>query len=68
MNGTQYGPALGEAFQNLNDVWLDDKARVQVSVLLQSVTPGEIAQAIGLSQQHIIDTLGLQPYLDAIAG
>ena len=61
VNGTQHGPALGEAFENLNDVWLDDKARVQVSVLLQSVAPGEIAQATGLSQQRIIDTLGLQP-------
>jgi hypothetical protein len=66
VSGTQYGPMLNEGFQNLNDSWLTDVQRVQVSVLLQLVTPGEIAQATGLSQSQVIDTLGLQPYLDAI--
>jgi hypothetical protein len=37
-----------------------------ISVLLQLVTVEEIAQATGLGQQQIVDTLGLQPYLDAI--
>jgi len=66
VNGTQYGPALDDAFENLNDIWLDDKTRVQISVLLLLVTVDEIAQATGLSQQQITDTLELQPYLDAI--
>jgi hypothetical protein len=66
VTGSQYDPALNEAFQNLNDSWLDDMARVQISVLLELVTVAEIVQATGLPQQQIIDTLGLQPYVDAI--
>jgi hypothetical protein len=39
---------------------------VQISVLLQLVTPAEIASSTGLIEQEVIDTLKLQPYLDAI--
>jgi hypothetical protein len=39
---------------------------VQISVLLQLVTPAEIAQMTGLSEQEVINTLELQPYLNAI--
>jgi hypothetical protein len=58
--------ATAELFENLNDDWLNDTQRAQISVLLQLVTVEEIAQATGLGEQQIIDTLGLQPYLDAI--
>lgn len=63
VQGTQYGPTLNAAFEGLNDSWLDDRGRVQISVLLQLVTVAEIAQATGLAQQQIVDTLGLQPYV-----
>jgi hypothetical protein len=66
VSGTQFGPALNEAFANLNDAWLDDAARVRISVLLQLVTVAEIAQATGLTAPQVIDTLDLQPYLDAV--
>jgi hypothetical protein len=45
---------------------MSDKNRVQISVLLQLVTPAEIAETTGLSEQEVIDRLELQPYLDAI--
>ena len=63
-----FDQATAELFANLDDNWLSDTQRAQISVLLQLVTVDEIAQATGLSQQQIIDTLGLQPYLDAIGG
>ena len=52
--------------RHLNDDWLSDVQRAQITVLLQLVTVDEIAQATGLGRQQVIDTLGLQPYLDAI--
>lgn len=61
-----FSQATAELFEQLGDDWLSDVQRVQVSVLLQLVSVDEIAQAIGLAQQQIIDTLELQPYLDAI--
>jgi len=61
-----YSQATAELFAQLGDTWLTDTQRAQISVLLELVTVAEIAQATGLGQQQIIDTLGLQPYLDAI--
>jgi hypothetical protein len=61
-----YSQATAELFEHLGDTWLTDVERAQLSVLLELVTVQEIATATGLGQQQIIDTLGLQPYLDAI--
>lgn len=61
-----YSQASAELFEHLNDDWLSDVQRAQISVLLQLVTVEEIVQATGLGEQEIIDMLGLQPYLDAI--
>jgi hypothetical protein len=64
---SEYNTVLLESYQHLNDHWIDDKQRVQISVLLQLVTPSEIASTTGLSEQEVIDTLELQPYVEAIA-
>jgi hypothetical protein len=66
VTGSQYGAALSGAFSNLNDNWLSDQQRLQLSVLLQMVTVAEIANRAGMSQQAVIDLLQLQPFLDAI--
>ena len=61
-----FDQATAASFANLNDSWLSDVQRAQLSVLLQLVSVGEIAQATGLTEQQVVDTLGLQPYLSAI--
>jgi hypothetical protein len=62
----EYSQSTAELFAKLNDGWLSDVQRAQISVLLRLVTVEQIAQATGLAQQQIVATLGLQPYLDAI--
>ena len=51
MSGSDFSQATVESFENLNDNWASDKNRVQNSVLLQLVTPAEIAQVSGLNEQ-----------------
>ena len=63
---TDYSQSTAETFENLNDDWLSDQQRLQVSVLLQLVSVEDIAQEAGVSEQDVIDTLELQPYLDVI--
>jgi len=65
-NTTEYGTTLLESFEHLNDTWLTDVQRVQLSVLLQLVTPAEAAVATGSGEQQVIDAMGLQPYLAAM--
>ena len=65
---SQYNQPMAESFESLNDDWMSDQQRVQISVLLQLVSVEEISQETGLSQQAAIDLLELQPYLDAIDG
>lgn len=65
-DASEFGPVMTEAFEDLNDEWMSDLGRLQISVLLQLVTPAEIARTTGLSEPEVIDRLELQPYLDAI--
>ena len=53
-------------FDHLNDKWLSDVGRLQVSVLLQLVSMRTITQKTGLSRSKAIRILHLKPYLDAI--
>ena len=53
-------------FDHLNDKWLSDEGRLQVSVLLQLVSMRTITQKTGLSRSKAISKLHLKPYLDAI--
>lgn len=59
------GPTT-ETFESLNDKWLSDVQRLQVAVLLQAISLGDITSVSGLGRQQAIDLLGLKPYLDVI--
>ena len=60
----QLDPA--KLFDHLNDTWLSDEGRLQISVLLQLVSMRTITQKTGLSRSKAIRVLHLKPYLDAI--
>ena len=62
VGGTEYGPALNEGFKAVNGTWLDDRARVHLSVLLQMTTPAAIAEASGVAEQDVIDRLDLRRF------
>jgi hypothetical protein len=63
---SQFSPATAKTFQNLNDAWLTDVGRAQISVLLQLVSVQKISNISGLSPSQVKSKLRLQPYLDAI--
>ena len=63
---TNFSLSTAKGFQNLNDKWLSDVGRVQVSVLLQMVSVQEIAKISGLTRGQVKRKLRLGPYLDAI--
>ena len=58
--------ATAKLFAHLNDKWLSDVGRLQISVLLQLVSVKTIAQKAELSRSKAIRKLHLKPYLDAI--
>jgi hypothetical protein len=63
---SSFSLATAKTFQNLNDSWVSDVGRAQVSVLLQMRSVTEISNRSGLSRSEVISKLRLQPYLDAI--
>ena len=58
--------SIAKLFGHLNDKWLSDEARLQISVLLQLVSVKTITQKTGLGRSKAIRILHLKPYLDAI--
>lgn len=62
---SQFSLATAKTFQNLNDSWVSDVGRAQISVLLKMRSVTEISNRSGLSRSQVISKLGLQPYLDA---
>jgi hypothetical protein len=64
-SASSFSLATAKTFQNLNDTWLSDVGRAQISVLLKMRSVTEIANRSGLSRSEVIDKLQLQPYLDS---
>jgi hypothetical protein len=62
---SKFSLATAKTFQNLNDSWVSDVGRAQISVLLKLRSVTEISNRSGLSRSQVISKLGLQPYLDA---
>ncbi len=63
---SKFSLATAKTFANLNDNWLSDVGRVQISVLLQMLSVKTIADKANLSRSQVISKLHLKPYLDAI--
>jgi hypothetical protein len=64
-SASNFSLATAKTFQNLNDSWVSDVGRAQISVLLKLRSVTEISNRSGLSRSQVISKLGLQPYLDA---
>ena len=62
---SRYSLAGAKKFANLNDAWLSDVGRAQISVLLQLVSVKKIANVSGLGRSKVISKLRLRPYLNA---
>lgn len=65
-SASQFSLATAKTFQNLNDTWVSDVGRAQISVLLKMRSVTEISNRSGLSRSEVINKLRLQPYLDAM--
>lgn len=63
---SKYSLSTAKTFEDLNDEWVSDVGRVQISVLLQMVSVKTIADKANLSRSQVISKLHLQPYLDTI--
>ena len=63
----KYSQDTAALFAQMADPYLPPTTRLQVSVLLQLITPAEIAKALGDTAQQATSTFNLQPYLDVIA-
>lgn len=63
---SKFSLATAKTFANLNDNWLSDVGRVQISVLLQMLSVKTVADKANLSRSQVISKLHLRPYLDAI--
>jgi hypothetical protein len=55
------------AFDQINDDWVSDVNRVQLSVLLELVDIEEISTMTGLTEAEAVSQFELQPFLDAAA-
>lgn len=65
-SASRFSLATAKSFKDLNDSWLSDVGRVQISVLLRLVSVKTIANKTGLSRSEVKRKLRLGPYLDAI--
>jgi hypothetical protein len=63
---SKFSLVTAKTFAHLNDKWLSDVGRLQISVLLQLVSVKTIADKANLSRSKAISKLHLRPYLDAI--
>jgi hypothetical protein len=63
---TKFSLATANTFAHLNDKWLSDVQRLQISVLLQLVSVKTVAKKAKLSRSKTIRKLHLKPYLRAI--
>lgn len=63
---SNFSLATAKKFSGVDDKWLSDVGRVQISVLLQMVSVQEIAKISGLGRSEVKRKLRLGPYLDAI--
>jgi hypothetical protein len=63
---SNFSLATAKTFKDLNDSWLSDVGRAQISVLLQMVSVQTIANRTGLSRSQVKSKLRLGPYLAAI--
>jgi hypothetical protein len=64
-SAASFSLATAKTFQNLNDSWVSDVGRAQISVLLKMRSVTEISNRSGLSRSQVISKLQLRPYLDA---
>ena len=63
---TNFGLGTAQTFASLNDAWVSDVGRAQISVLLKMRSVAEISNRSGLSRNEVINKLRLQPYLNAM--
>ena len=67
-NPLSFNLSSAKLFEKLNDKWLSDVGRLQISVLLQLVSVKTIADTAQISQSKAISTLHLKPYLAPFNG
>jgi hypothetical protein len=65
-NPLNFNLSTAKTFEKLNDKWLSDVGRLQISVLLQLVSVKTVAHKAKLSRSKTIRKLHLKPYLKAI--
>ena len=63
---TSFRLGTAQTFANLNDAWVSDVGRAQISVLLKMRSVPEISNRSGLSRSQVINMLRLQPDLNAM--
>jgi hypothetical protein len=62
---TSFDLQTASAFDQINDDWITDVNRVQLSVLLELINVAEISALTGLTEAGAISEFDLQPFLDA---